>query len=322
MDRMSAVCSATPGMPATETCNGVDDDCNGMVDDLASLCMGNMEGTRCTTVGMSSFCGCATDADCGGANSGRVCDGMTRRCIDGCAVGMGRNGCPTSQFCTSNDPMTVGRCTTTCNFDSDCASAMPTRPICNRPDAGPGPANTCVECNTDMQCAGRMDGRNLCLSNTCAECGPGRTERCMASGNGSACTMAGLCGCASDTDCSADRRCNTMSNRCEPAMGGDGGVVVPDGSVVGPDGSVVGPDGSTVADGGMTGADGGRADGGSTMDGSASPDGGAITGSLSGDGACACRAPAAGTGSGSRSTALLGATAAMLALVARRRRQR
>jgi hypothetical protein len=263
MDRMSAVCSATAAMPGVETCNGVDDDCNGMTDDLATLCMGEAQGTRCTTAGGSSFCGCATDADCGGATSGRVCDGTTRRCIDGCAVGMARNGCPMGQFCTSNDPMTVGQCTMTCNFDADCAASMPTRPICNRPDAGPGPSNVCVECTTDAHCA-------------------------------------------------ADARCNTVNNRCEPRATADGGAG---------DGSVTVPDGSVATDGAVM-ADGGRTDGGATpMDGSVSADGGTLTGTVSGDGACACRAPAAGSRGATRSTALLGATAVMLALATRRRRQ-
>jgi len=39
---------------------------------------------------------CATDMDCGGANSGRIC--VDRRCQPGCRAGAG-NGCPAGQVC-------------------------------------------------------------------------------------------------------------------------------------------------------------------------------------------------------------------------------
>jgi uncharacterized repeat protein (TIGR01451 family) len=50
---------------------------------------------------------CLTDADCGGAMSGRVCD-ATFTCIDGCR-GMGGNGCPEGQVCSSADD-SIGTC--------------------------------------------------------------------------------------------------------------------------------------------------------------------------------------------------------------------
>jgi len=50
---------------------------------------------------------CETDSDCGGPMSGMVC-GTTHDCIMGCR-GMGGNGCPTTQMCTSTDK-TIGQC--------------------------------------------------------------------------------------------------------------------------------------------------------------------------------------------------------------------
>ncbi len=50
---------------------------------------------------------CQTDADCGGATSGKVCDD-THVCVDGCR-GEGGNGCPDGQVCTSQDG-NIGEC--------------------------------------------------------------------------------------------------------------------------------------------------------------------------------------------------------------------
>jgi hypothetical protein len=52
--------------------------------------------------------GCTTDADCGDAASGRVCDTESGACIDGCR-GEDGNGCPSDESCSSDDA-TVGTC--------------------------------------------------------------------------------------------------------------------------------------------------------------------------------------------------------------------
>ena len=51
---------------------------------------------------------CKVDADCGGTTSGRVCDDVTRICVDGCREG-GRNGCPESLACALADGK-IGQC--------------------------------------------------------------------------------------------------------------------------------------------------------------------------------------------------------------------
>jgi len=43
---------------------------------------------------------CTTDADCGNATSGKICDAMTNTCVDGCR-GTNGNGCPEGKTCTS-----------------------------------------------------------------------------------------------------------------------------------------------------------------------------------------------------------------------------
>ncbi len=55
---------------------------------------------------------CQSDADCGTANDGLVCDDSTNRCVSGCrGVGVGA-GCPSGQVCSSTDA-SIGQCNPT-----------------------------------------------------------------------------------------------------------------------------------------------------------------------------------------------------------------
>jgi MYXO-CTERM domain-containing protein len=83
--RAPFVCAAT-----TKTCV----ECT--ITDQAA-CRADLAGARCVA---GNSCGCAADADCGGATSGRVCDAATARCVPGCRQ-TGGNGCPASLSCTS-----------------------------------------------------------------------------------------------------------------------------------------------------------------------------------------------------------------------------
>ncbi|UQA59034.1 MopE-related protein [Polyangium aurulentum] len=106
-------CSATPGAPAVETCNGLDDDCNGAIDEI------------CVT--------CSSDGDCGGPKSGTVCDLAAEACIPGCR-GAGGNVCPDGRACTSTDT-TIGACVdvpTECSSDGDCGGPDSGR-VCDLP---------------------------------------------------------------------------------------------------------------------------------------------------------------------------------------------
>ena len=294
-------CSATEGTPAAETCDGVDNDCDGMTDEEpATLCMGNTDGAACVASMMgAAFCGCTADSDCGDATSGRVCDADTRRCVAGCAVGTGRNGCPSGQFCTSNDPARTGTCTTTCNFDQDCVAVSAARPYCLGSDAGA--TSVCVECSTDSHCAARTDGRVRCVGadHTCAQCTESSREACTAAGPGSACLSTGLCGCTSDADCQADRRCNTTTNACEPRPMTDAGTDV------GP--ADTGVTDASVTDVSVTDV--------SLMDGAV--DGGSSGYSGSG---CACRAGEAPSSRASNAWLLIAGIAGVLTLRRRARR--
>lgn len=75
-------CTCVPSGP--EVCDGVDNDCNDEVDDA---------------------CTCSEDADCGGPDSGKVCDAS--ECVDGCHAS--GNGCPDGEVCNS-EADEIGMC--------------------------------------------------------------------------------------------------------------------------------------------------------------------------------------------------------------------
>ncbi|MBI5516013.1 MAG: hypothetical protein HY909_19680 [Deltaproteobacteria bacterium] len=94
------------GTPVCDTASGRCVLCTTM---NARACARSPDGRACIAAAGVPSCGCATDGDCGGATSGRVCDPMPRRCADGCSTAPGRNGCPAGLRCTStgSEP---GRC--------------------------------------------------------------------------------------------------------------------------------------------------------------------------------------------------------------------
>lgn len=84
----ATTCDAVPGEPSPELCDRLDNDCNGEIDDMCVACI--------------------DDPDCGGPDSGQVCDDSVGMCIEGCR-GTNGNGCPDGQMCTSNDD-SIGEC--------------------------------------------------------------------------------------------------------------------------------------------------------------------------------------------------------------------
>lgn len=121
---MPPVCNGTPAPATAEQCNGVDDDCDG-IDDAAETLCGDADLPRCVPDGAGGrLCGCETDGDCGGPQSGRLCSlrGTEQRCIDGCVDGFDRNSCPTGLVCSSRDPARPGVCGAVAHGDG-CATA-------------------------------------------------------------------------------------------------------------------------------------------------------------------------------------------------------
>jgi Putative metal-binding motif len=112
-DGAAPVCEAVASAPAAEQCNGIDDDCDGVADATEDGLCADEAVPRCVADGRGGgFCGCERDADCGDAESGRLCwtSGTEQRCIEGCVEGFGRNSCAKGQRCTSRDPANPGTC--------------------------------------------------------------------------------------------------------------------------------------------------------------------------------------------------------------------
>jgi uncharacterized protein (TIGR03382 family) len=182
-------------------------------------CVENPEGGRCLTDDQGyGVCGCAQDTDCGGIDSGRICEPAPGRCVDGCSPAPGRNGCPADLFCSSADPDLVGVCGPFCVGDVQCEQAAPATPVCDEE------AGACVECGEDADCGAPTP---VCsAAHTCVECAPNRGG-CSPGGSGSACLPDGTCGCDSDDDCevaAGGRVCDPVSRSCEPGCREASGV--------------------------------------------------------------------------------------------------
>lgn len=303
-----------------EMCNAIDDDCDGTADDGAdALCWTSPDRPRCVSSGSGKFCGCERDSDCGDAASGRLCylRANEQRCVDGCILAPGRNGCPEGLLCTSSDPSSPGACTSMCSSDTDCAQ-LRGLPRCHF-SAPSGPI--CVECVGDAHCADRMDGKTRCIgtASTCAQCNASDLSACDPGLTGGACLFDGRCGCNTDDDCSPARRCDTAASTCIARAA----VHVPDASVetdASVDGSVVAPLEPPAVDAGDGDAsdepDAGRDD---AIGADAAPerDAGAEQPGGAGDGAdCGCHIVGAGR---SDPTPLLGTGVLVVVLLARRR---
>jgi MYXO-CTERM domain-containing protein len=79
----TAQCDTAQLEPTAETCNGVDDDCDGQIDEGSALCPDGVR-PRCVRLGFSAQCGCQFDADCTDAGaSSRVCDTALGECVQG-----------------------------------------------------------------------------------------------------------------------------------------------------------------------------------------------------------------------------------------------
>ncbi|MDF1565864.1 MAG: MopE-related protein [Deltaproteobacteria bacterium] len=149
------ICSATPGTPGTEVCNGLDDDCDGAIDDGA---LWADRGTGCTVgVGTCSAAGvkvCDPGNAAGatvcsatpGAPGSEVCNGLDDDCdgaIDdgatwadlgqGCTVGVGTCSAAGVKVCDPGNAAGATVCsatpgapgTETCNgLDDDCDGAI------------------------------------------------------------------------------------------------------------------------------------------------------------------------------------------------------
>ncbi|MBI2896292.1 MAG: hypothetical protein HYY06_22230 [Deltaproteobacteria bacterium] len=192
---------------AAETCNQIDDDCDGTADD------GTCPGQLCCAGGCRDCCdaadcddgdACTTDS-CGadGACSHSGCGGGTPRCCPG----VGCRECCSAADCSDGDACTTDSCGAdgTCSH-AGCGGAAPS--CC--PGAG------CRECCNDGQCS---DGDG-CTVDSCTAGGTCRNERPSACGN----CCVDLCEEAQDGDCATYMRgdCGDFCSALSAIQGASG----------------------------------------------------------------------------------------------------
>ena len=166
-ERVGATCSpssCTPGTGSAETCNGIDDDCNGKVDDgltLSSCGVGACARTGTTCAASSCTPAAPTAETCNNVDddcNGKIDDGVTRSCYDGPGGTSGVGICHAgSQTCTAGV------------FSTTCAGEVtPATEICN---------------GADDDCNGKVDD-GIPLSS----CGTGECHRTGTTCAASSCT--------------------------------------------------------------------------------------------------------------------------------------
>ena len=264
-DGTQTVCNATPGEPSDEACNGLDDDCDGEIDEafagLGGICTAGQGACRangelaCTEDGSGTIC----DAQPGAAGE-EACNGIDDDCdgdIDedyadlGEACAAGQGGCRTEGQRVCADDGTAVVCNAVpaeptdevCNFvDDDCDDEIDEDfpqlgEICQaglgacRADgvlvcAGDGGVTCNAEvglalpesCNlTDDDCDGEIDETFDDLGDPCqvgqGECREEGVRVCAETGRGTVCGV--------DGGLAFSERCNGLDDDCDAAVDED-----------------------------------------------------------------------------------------------------
>jgi hypothetical protein len=237
------LCETMASAPAAETCNSVDDDCDGTTDEGAG-CFA--EGARCSdsadcvdagvcaASGASARCVrrcdaitepfCSDGSPCNVLTS--TCDGVGPRMIGsfGCDLTVSGEGCVSQAACVS-ESSSINGCLPVCVLGTTCSNGTTCSPLTDFPDAAlryPG-LGFCVRSCTGRSCGpdGWEGSCGTCRSGTtCNDAGMCVTS-CTPSCSGRTCGSdgcGGSCGtCASGTTCNAAGMCTSS---CTPSCSG------------------------------------------------------------------------------------------------------
>jgi Calcium-binding EGF domain/EGF domain len=202
------VSTCLPGVPAPSdaTCNNIDNDCNGQVDEdyvgTPTAC-GQIE---CPSFGTTQ---CVLGAVIDACVPVVVCEGACGDGLDGDgdgAVDCADSECTGASACTS----AVGQ---PCEATADCASLGSEALCLTEVDNGVAGGYCTAACDASP---GACPAGAQCLGGLCfLPCGPGAAcgsgEQCFAIEGPGACIPV----CANDDDCSGDSTCNTDTGFCE-----------------------------------------------------------------------------------------------------------
>ncbi len=207
-----------PGTPSSEVCNGIDDDCDGAIDNglncgAPGSCQGGLVSCNNTCVNTSS-----DSANCG--SCGNNC-GAGNTCVSGVCKKANGQACSNFSQCQSNVCADGVCCATTCpGFCKSCALAG-SLGICTLIPSGSDPDNECTDlgssnCSFDGMCNGNGACRLYSAGIVChtAECSSGTLI------NADTCNGAGSCVDNGTTPC-GNYLCDSSTLTCPLSCGDD-----------------------------------------------------------------------------------------------------
>ncbi len=144
-------CNVTPGSPSAEVCNGIDDDCDGAIDEgIAPTGTCSAGSGSCAATGQFICKNGALSCNAvAGDGSSEVCDGVDNDCDGTVDEGVPTGGSCSAGTGTCNNPGTlvcVGG-----SYVCDAHAGMPTQEICD---------------SLDNDCDGAIDEENICATPT------------------------------------------------------------------------------------------------------------------------------------------------------------